>query len=101
MGTASYLLVGTDKAMTETFGSTCHGAGRKMSRRAATKMFRADQVRAQLQRDGIYLKSKSNRGVAEEAPGVYKDVDAVVKIAHNSGIARKVARLRPLGVVKG
>ncbi len=101
MGSASYLLVGTDKAMAETFGSTCHGAGRKMSRRAASKMFRADKVRADLQQDGIYLKSTSRRGVAEEAPGVYKDVDAVVQVARNSGIARKVARLCPLGVVKG
>lgn len=101
MGSASYLLVGTDQAMRETFGSTCHGAGRKMSRRAATKMFRADQVRAKMKQQGIYLRSASKRGVAEEAPGVYKDVDDVVQIAHNSGIALKVARLRPLGVVKG
>jgi tRNA-splicing ligase RtcB len=101
MGSASYLLVGTEKAMRETFGSTCHGAGRKMSRRAATKKFRADQVRAKMQQDGIYLRSASHRGVAEEAPGVYKNIDDVVEVAHNSGIAAKVVRLRPVGVVKG
>ncbi|MEW5794925.1 MAG: RtcB family protein [Candidatus Zixiibacteriota bacterium] len=101
MGSASYLLVGTDQAMRETFGSTCHGAGRRMSRTAATKMFRADQVRARLEQQGIYLRAASKSGVAEEAPGVYKDVDEVVQIAHNAGIARKVARLRPVGVMKG
>ena len=101
MGTGSYLLVGTDEAMRQTFGSTCHGAGRKMSRTAATRKFRADEVRARLKQQGIYLRSASKRGVAEEAPGVYKDIDDVIEVAHNSGIARKVARLRPLGVVKG
>jgi len=101
MGSASFLLMGTAKAMRETFGSTCHGAGRKMSRTAANKMFRADQVRAKLQEQGIYLRAASRRGVSEEAPGVYKDIDDVVEIAHNSGIALKVARMRPMGVVKG
>ncbi|MBU0983312.1 MAG: RtcB family protein [candidate division Zixibacteria bacterium] len=101
MGTASYLLAGTQRAMDETFGSTCHGAGRLMSRHAANKRFRADTVRAQLHDQGIYLKSASHKGVSEEAPGVYKDINDVVNIAHNSGIARKVVRLRPLGVVKG
>ncbi|RKX22456.1 MAG: RNA-splicing ligase RtcB, partial [Candidatus Zixiibacteriota bacterium] len=101
MGTASYLLVGTQKAMEETFGSTCHGAGRLMSRRAATRQFRADEVRARLENDGIYLRSASTRGISEEAPGVYKDINQVVEISHNSGIARKVARFRPVGVMKG
>jgi tRNA-splicing ligase RtcB len=101
MGTGSYLLVGTDEAMRRTFGSTCHGAGRKMSRTAATRRFRADEVRDRLKQQGIYLRSASKRGVAEEAPGVYKDIDDVIEVAHNSGIARKVARLRPLGVIKG
>ena len=87
--------------MTETFGSTCHGAGRKMSRRAATKMFRADQVRAKLQQDGIYLRSASKRGVAEEAPGAYKDVNAVVDAADKAGLARKVASLKPVVCIKG
>jgi tRNA-splicing ligase RtcB len=101
MGSASYLLVGTQQAMKETFGSTCHGAGRRMSRHAAIKRFPANQVRAKMAEAGIYLRSASRRGVSEEAPGVYKDVNDVVNIAHNSGIARKVVRLRPLGVVKG
>ena len=101
MGSASFLLMGTDKAMQETFGSTCHGAGRRMSRTAAMKMFRADEVRAKLEQQGIYLRAASKSGVAEEAPGVYKDIDDVVDIAHNSGIALKVARMRPVGVVKG
>jgi tRNA-splicing ligase RtcB len=101
MGTASFLLAGTEQAMKETFGSTCHGAGRLMSRRQATKQFPAHEVHKRMEERGIYLKAASRRGVSEEAPGVYKDVDAVVNIAHNAGIARKVARMRPVGVVKG
>ena len=101
MGTASYLLVGTETAMNETFGSTCHGAGRRLSRRQATKQFPVQQVREKMERRGIYLKAASRRGISEEAPGAYKNIDEVVEIAHNSGIARKVVRLRPLGVVKG
>jgi tRNA-splicing ligase RtcB len=101
MGSASYLLVGTEKAMQETFGSTCHGAGRRMSRHAAMKQFRADQVRAKLLEQGIYVRAASRSGIAEEAPGVYKDIDDVVEVSHSSGIARKVARFRPMGVVKG
>ncbi len=101
MGSASYLLAGTRRAMENTFGSCCHGAGRLMSRRAATKRFPAEQVRSGMQQKGIYLKAASRRGISEEAPGVYKDIDEVVEVAHNSGIARKVVRLRPLGVVKG
>jgi tRNA-splicing ligase RtcB len=101
MGTGSFLLVGTDKAMQETFGSSCHGAGRLMSRRAASKQFPADKVRAKLDAQGIYLRSASRRGVSEEAPGVYKNIDDVVEISHASGLARKVARFRPVGVVKG
>jgi len=101
MGSASFLLMGTNRAMQETFGSTCHGAGRKMSRTAAMKTFRADEVRAKLEQQGIYLRAASKSGVAEEAPGVYKDVEDVVNIAHSSGIALRVARMRPLGVVKG
>lgn len=101
MGSASYLLAGTERAMHETFGSTCHGAGRQMSRHAALKRFKANEVKAKLAEAGIYVRSASKQGVSEEAPGVYKDVDAVVKVAHDSGIARKVARFRPIGVVKG
>jgi len=101
MGTASYLLVGTETAMNETFGSTCHGAGRRLSRRQASKQFPVQQVREKMEQRGIYLKAASRRGISEEAPGAYKNIDEVVEIAHNSGIARKVVRLRPLGVVKG
>jgi len=101
MGSASYLLAGTETAMNETFGSTCHGAGRRLSRRQATKQFPVQQVREKMEQRGIYLKAASRRGISEEAPGAYKNIDEVVEIAHNSGIARKVVRLRPLGVVKG
>ncbi|MFH1373059.1 MAG: RtcB family protein [bacterium] len=101
MGTASYLLVGTDKAMKETFGSSCHGAGRMMSRTAARKNLPTDKVVAGLESQGIYLRAKSHRLIAEEAPEAYKDIDKVVEISHQSGIARKVARMRPMGVMKG
>jgi len=101
MGTASYVLVGTPKAMTETFGSTCHGAGRLMSRTSATKRFSANDVVALLNSRGIYIKAASRDGIIEEAPGAYKDVDEVVKIAHGAGISKMVARLKPLGVMKG
>lgn len=101
MGTASYLLVGTEQAMKETFGSSCHGAGRMMSRKASTRQHRADDVIRKLNEGGIYLRAKSKRVVAEEAPGAYKSVDEVVEISHNAGITRKVARLTPVGVVKG
>ncbi len=101
MGTASYLLVGTEQAMKETFGSSCHGAGRRLSRSRAIKEHPADKVFADLEHRGIYLRAKSRRCVAEEAPGAYKNIDSVIDISHHSGIARRVARLRPLGVVKG
>lgn len=101
MGTASYLLVGTEKAMKETFGSSCHGAGRRLSRSRAMKEHPVDRVYADLQGRGIYLRAKSRRCVAEEAPGAYKNIDSVIDISHHSGIARRVAKLRPLGVVKG
>ena len=101
MGTASYLLAGTEQAMAESFGSSCHGAGRTMSRHAAIKRHPARDVIDQLERSGIYLRAKNMRIVSEEAPGAYKDIDEVVEITHEAGLARKVARLRPLGVVKG
>lgn len=101
MGTASYLLVGTEHAMRETFGSSCHGAGRRLSRSRAIKEHPVDRVFADLKNRGIYLRAKSRRCVAEEAPGAYKDIDSVIDISHHSGIARRVARLRPMGVVKG
>ena len=101
MGSASYILVGTPRAMSETFGSTCHGAGRLMSRTSATKRFSANEVVALLQSRGIYIKAASKDGIVEEAPGAYKDVDDVVRVAHGAGISKMVARLKPLGVMKG
>jgi tRNA-splicing ligase RtcB len=101
MGTASYLLVGTDSAMKESWGSTCHGAGRTMSRRAATRKFRVDQIKSQLSRKGIYIRAASKDGIVEEAPDAYKDIDDVVRIAEGAGISKIVARMRPMGVVKG
>jgi len=101
MGSASYVLRGTDKAMEETFGSTCHGAGRVMSRKAATRKFSSSEITSGLAASGIFVKAASPRVVAEEAPGAYKDVDQVVETAHGAGISLKVARMRPLGVVKG
>ncbi len=101
MGTASYVLAGTDESMAQTFGSSCHGAGRTMSRSKAKKSVRGSEVRDRLEGEGIAIRAGSMRGVAEEAPLAYKDVDNVVQVVHNAGIARKVARLRPLVVIKG
>jgi tRNA-splicing ligase RtcB len=101
MGTASYVLVGTEKAMELTFGSTCHGAGRVMSRTKARKAIHGSELRHQLGQQGIVVRAWSNRGLAEEAPLAYKDVSRVVEVVHGLGIAGKVARLRPLGVIKG
>jgi tRNA-splicing ligase RtcB len=101
MGTHSFLLLGTDDAMAQTFGSTCHGAGRVMSRRQATRMFRANEVRSKLQRKGIYVHAASMKGIVEEAPDVYKDILDVVKVANGAGISSIVARMSPMGVVKG
>ncbi len=101
MGTHSFLLLGTDDAMTQTFGSTCHGAGRVMSRRQATRMFRANEIRSQLQRKGIYVHAASMKGIVEEAPDAYKDILDVVRVANGAGISSIVARMSPMGVVKG
>jgi tRNA-splicing ligase RtcB len=101
MGSASYVLVGTAGAMKETYGSTCHGAGRLMSRTSATKRFSVNEVVSLLQSRGIYIKAASKDGIIEEAPGAYKDVDEVVSVAHGAGISKMVARLKPLGVMKG
>jgi tRNA-splicing ligase RtcB len=101
MGTESYVLVGTQEAMDLTFGSTCHGAGRVMSRTKARKMVHGAELRKELGREGIVVRAGSDRGLAEEAPAAYKDVSRVVEVVHGLGIARKVARLRPLGVIKG
>ncbi|OGS01379.1 MAG: hypothetical protein A3G41_06105 [Elusimicrobia bacterium RIFCSPLOWO2_12_FULL_59_9] len=101
MGTASYVLVGTERAMRETFGTVAHGAGRRLSRTQASKQISGRDLRLQLEKQGIRVRTDSERGLAEEAPFAYKDVSEVVEICDRSGIAKKVARMRPMGVVKG
>lgn len=101
MGTASYVLTGTQKAMDETFGSTCHGAGRVMSRTAAIKTTKGRAIHKELEDQGIFVKARGRETLGEEAPEAYKDVDEVVKVVHEAGISRRVARMIPLGVMKG
>ncbi len=101
MGTASWILVGTPASMAQTFGSTCHGAGRVMSRSQAKKQIRGEALRQKLEQGGIAVRAGSMAGLAEEAPQAYKDVDEVVQTVSGAGIARKVARLVPIGVIKG
>ena len=101
MGTSSYVLVGTQSAETKSFSSACHGAGRAMSRTQATKQWRGKELIDQLAAEGILIRSSSYRGIAEEAPLAYKNIDAVVGAAHAAGLATKVARLSPLICVKG
>jgi tRNA-splicing ligase RtcB len=101
MGTASYVLTGTAEAEARSFGSSCHGAGRSMSRHQAVRQWRGHEVVRDLAERGIIIKSPSSRGVAEEAPGAYKDVTAVVEAAEQAGLSRIVARLEPLVCVKG
>jgi tRNA-splicing ligase RtcB len=101
MGTASYLLVGTQRAMEETWGSTCHGAGRVMSRHGAIRQAKGRSIRKELLAKGIVVRSEGHETLAEEMPEAYKDVDAVVSVMHEAGITRKVARLEPIGVIKG
>lgn len=101
MGTCSFILHGTEKGMKETFGSAIHGAGRSMSRYKAKSKWRAEDVLASLKKRGIVVKGHSLKGVAEEAPGAYKDVEKVVDVMHESDIARKVVRVRPLICIKG
>jgi tRNA-splicing ligase RtcB len=101
MGTASYVLVGCDEALEKSFGSACHGAGRRMSRRRASRVKPGREVRDDLAAKGIVVRCPSLKELAEEAPHAYKDVDHVVDIVERAGLARKVARLIPLGVVKG
>jgi tRNA-splicing ligase RtcB len=100
MGTASWVLVGQERAMRETFGTTCHGAGRLLSRTAAQKGRDFRKVVQELEEAGITVRSETRSGILEEIPQAYKDVDEVVKVVHNAGIAKKVARLRPIGVIK-
>ncbi len=101
MGTASYILAGSASGEELAWGSACHGAGRAMSRRQALKRWKGKKVLAELAHQGIIVRSASMRGAAEEAPGAYKDVSQVVDATHAAGLARKVARLRPLACVKG
>jgi tRNA-splicing ligase RtcB len=101
MGTSSYVLVGTKKAEDISFGSTAHGAGRVMSRIQALKQFRGEKIASSLKEKGIYVKGVSWKGIAEEAPDVYKDIDEVVLVSHKVGIGNLVAKLVPLGVMKG
>ena len=101
MGTASYILVGTSESESHSFSSSCHGAGRQMSRAQATKRWRGRELMDELAERGILIRSPSPRGVAEEAPGAYKDVNAVVEASEKSGLSRRVAKLEPLICIKG
>ena len=101
MGRASYVLVGTAEAMDASFGSCCHGAGRVLSRTAAKKQIQGAQLKATLEARGIEIRAGSLSGLAEEAPDAYKDIDEVVSIVQKAGLARKVARLEPVAVMKG
>jgi len=101
MGTGSFVCVGTHEAMEKSFGSACHGAGRLMSRTRAIKEGKGRSIEKELQEEGIIVRARERNVLAEEMPDAYKDVDAVVEVMHAAGICRKVARIRPLGVVKG
>ena len=101
MGTSSFVLVGRQGAMDQSFGTTCHGAGRRMSRTAARREITGAQLRRQLEAKGIIVRCPSNRGLAEEAPFAYKDVERVVAVVEQAALAGRVAQLVPLGVVKG
>jgi tRNA-splicing ligase RtcB len=101
MGTASYILVGTALGEEKAFGSACHGAGRTMSRHQALKRWRADQIIEAIRKKGIVVRAKSKRGLVEEAPEAYKDVSEVVEVAHRAGLAKNVAKVLPMGCIKG
>lgn len=101
MGRYSYVAVGTSRAMEETFGSSCHGAGRLQSRRQASKTGKGKDLIGDLSKRGVFIQAKGMRTVAEEMPYAYKDVADVIDVMHHAGISRKVARLKPLGVIKG
>jgi len=95
------VLIGTETSMQRSWGSTCHGAGRVLSRHKAKKEIRGERLRDELEKRGIHVRAGSMSGLAEEAPQAYKDVDEVVETVAGAGIARKVARLRPVAVIKG
>lgn len=101
MGRASYILVGTQRALNETFGSVCHGAGRLMSRTSARKGKQSKEVIEELLSKGVIVRASTREGLTEEVPEAYKSIDDVIEAVHQAGIARKVARLKPIGVVKG
>lgn len=101
MGRYSYIAVGTEKAMEETFGSSCHGAGRNLSRNQALKQAKGRNLIKEMTDKGIVVQAKGYKTIAEEMPGAYKDVSDVVNIMHEEGITRKVAKIRPVGVIKG
>jgi tRNA-splicing ligase RtcB len=101
MGRASYVLCGTAQAMSETFGSSCHGAGRLLSRHAALRQAKGRRIDVELRQQGIEVMSRAKKTLAEEMPEAYKDVTEVVDVMHAAGVTLKVARLRPVAVVKG
>ena len=101
MGRASWVLVGQPGSMQHTFGTTCHGAGRAMSRTAALKLGKGRRIDRELAEQGVVARAQSWRGLAEEQPAAYKDVDQVVGVVHEAGLSKKVARMRPIGVIKG
>ena len=101
MGTSSYVLVGLEGSMKNTFGTTCHGAGREMSRTEARRKIQGKPLKEKLEREGIRIRAGSWSGLAEEAPEAYKNVDEVVEVVEKAGIAKRVARLKPIAVVKG
>jgi tRNA-splicing ligase RtcB len=101
MGRSSYVLVGTEQAMQETWGTTCHGAGRLLSRTQARKAVQGRSIERDLLELGVIVKGRGWASLAEEVPQAYKDVSQVVEVVHRAGISRKVAKLRPLGVIKG
>jgi tRNA-splicing ligase RtcB len=101
MGTHSYVLAGTEAAMLLSFGSTCHGAGRVLSRSKAIKISKGRSIHRELEDKGIFVQSRGKTTLKEEMPDAYKDVSQVVGVVHKAGLATKVARLRPLGVIKG
>src|SRR5262245_66535548 len=101
MGRASWILVGQPGSMAQTFGTTCHGAGRAMSRTAAIKNAHGRRIDKELEARGVIARAQSLKGLAEEQPKAYKDVDEVVDVVHRAGLSKKVARMRPVGVIKG
>jgi tRNA-splicing ligase RtcB len=101
MGRYSFILVGTPEAMDETWGSSCHGAGRLMSRKAATRLAKGRSIFREMEDQGIILRAAGRRTVVEEISEAYKDVSDVVRVVQGAGIATTVAKVRPLGVVKG